>query len=94
MARKSRKPSRMALTGMTEQECIKTPAALYLRLSKADAETGKDSMTSQEQLLRSYLGKCDDLEIVSVFSDDGFTGTNFHRPAYEEMMDGVRNGIY
>ena len=94
MARKSRKPSRIALAGMPEQECIKIPAALYLRLSKADAETGKDSMTSQEQLLRSYLGKYDDLEIVSVFSDDGFTGTNFHRPAYEEMMDGVRNGIY
>lgn len=94
MARKSRKPSRISTAGTPEQERIKTPAVLYLRLSKADADTGRDSMTGQEQLLRSCLKNYDDLEIVSVFTDDGFTGTNFHRPAYEEMMDGVRDGIY
>lgn len=94
MARKSRKLSRIAASRTPEQEQRKTPAVLYLRLSKADAVTGKESMTGQEQFLRSILKNYDDLEIVSVFTDDGFTGTNYHRPAYEEMMDGVRNGIY
>ena len=94
MARKSRKASRTVPTELTEQINLKSHAVLYLRLSKADAATGRDSMASQEQLLRSHLEKFDDLEIVHVFADDGFTGTNFRRPAYEEMMEGVHNGTY
>ena len=94
MARKSRKPTRLKEEAQIVQPSGKIPTALYMRLSKADAATGKDSMVSQEQLLKSHIEKYDDLEIAATFSDDGYTGTNFHRPAYEEMMDGVHNGIY
>ena len=94
MARKSRKPSRAKIYVPEESAGKKIPTVLYLRLSKADAATGRDSMLSQEQLLRSCIEKLEDLEIVKVFSDDGFTGTNYHRPAYEVMMDGVHEGLY
>ena len=26
------------------------------------------------------------------FVDDGYTGSNFDRPGFQQMMDGVRNG--
>ena len=34
------------------------------------------------------LSKCPRLE----FADDGYTGTNFHRPQFTAMMEKVRRG--
>lgn len=94
MARKTKKALRMNNAENPKTEREKIPAILYLRLSKADADTGKDSMENQRQLLRTYAEKIDELEIAAELYDEGFSGTNFRRPAYEEMMDGVHAGIY
>lgn len=100
MARKSKKALRMdaAKNGDAgngrEPAPEKVPTALYMRLSKADADTGKDSMANQLQLLRAHVKDMEELEVVAELSDDGFSGTNFNRPAYEEMMEGVRSGVY
>ncbi len=68
------------------------PTALYARLSKADIDSGKDSMENQLLFLRTFAEKVPGIEVVREFYDDGFTGTNFKRPAYEELMDGVHSG--
>ena len=94
MARKTKKALRMKSAEPSKAVQEKVPAVLYLRLSKADSDTGKDSMENQLQLLRAYAAEKEELEIVAELFDEGFSGTNFRRPAYEEMMDGVHSGIY
>jgi DNA invertase Pin-like site-specific DNA recombinase len=99
MARKSRKTYRENLyaeQALVEPiiESVKVPTVLYCRLSKADEITGRESMTSQLDILRQFATNMEELEVVEEFLDDGFSGTNYNRPHYEKMMDGVRDGIY
>lgn len=74
--------------------------AFYLRLSHADGDLGVDgkdesnSIENQRLLLRSYVRARDDLngEIVE-YVDDGFTGTNFNRPAFKQMIEDAKRGM-
>lgn len=67
--------------------------AIYLRLSLSDGDLKKgskdesNSIENQRLLLHSYIEKQDDLpgEIVE-YVDDGYTGTNFNRPAFQKMI--------
>lgn len=67
--------------------------AIYLRLSLADGDLKKgskdesNSIENQRMLLHDYIGKQEDLfgEIVE-YVDDGYTGTNFNRPAFQKMI--------
>lgn len=74
-------------------------AADYLRLSKEDgdfsASPGKresNSISSQRDLIRSYVAKCPDIELTAEFVDDGFSGTSFDRPGFQRMMEAVEAG--
>ena len=72
---------------------------LYLRLSLADGdirEGEKDesnSIENQRELLRRYVEASDDLfgEIIE-YVDDGYTGTNFDRPAFRQMIEDAKKG--
>lgn len=64
-------------------------AALYLRLSKENLneELGQsDSIANQEALLRAFLRNYPEIHIAQVFKDDGWSGVNFDRPAFQKMM--------
>ncbi len=66
--------------------------ACYTRLSQEDEGAGdSDSILNQRALLLKY---CADhqLENVRFFSDDGWSGTNFDRPGFSEMMEQVEQG--
>ena len=73
--------------------------ALYIRLSSEDLDVGKsektesNSVANQRKLLLDYLQSHADLKEYEVveYCDDGFTGTNFERPRFTEMMQLVRN---
>lgn len=74
--------------------------ALYLRLSDADGDRGLDgknesnSIENQRELLHSYIMARDDLEgEVIEYVDDGYTGTNFNRPAFKRMIEDAKKGI-
>ena len=73
---------------------------IYIRLSMADEDTGygnkaeSDSIGNQRMLINLYL---DNHPVLSKyprleFADDGYTGTNFHRPQFTEMMERVKRG--
>ena len=67
--------------------------ALYARLSRDDGDkTESDSITNQINLLEGYCGRADDMEIAQHYIDDGYTGTNFNRPAFIRMMEDVDSG--
>lgn len=67
-------------------------AAGYLRLSEGSERKQSDSIENQRYMINQYAKEHEDIEIVMFFEDDGFTGTNFHRSGFEQMMDAVRNG--
>lgn len=67
--------------------------ALYLRLSRDDGtETESNSIASQREILKEYLKHCPDMELVEIYSDDGYSGTNFDRPDFIRMMEDVYSG--
>lgn len=67
--------------------------AAYVRLSVEDSgKPGADTIEGQKALLTSYIEQQSDLELVSLFCDNGRTGTDFDRPQFEKMMEEVRKG--
>lgn len=89
MARVSRK--RTALP-VEEKPSRVWRAALYVRLSVEDNGRDADSLESQIALLESYVAGCPYLSRAELFADNGYTGTNFHRPAFHRMMESVQSG--
>lgn len=68
-------------------------AALYIRLSQDDADRSmSNSVINQKDMLEHYALKDSSIKIFDKFIDDGFTGTNFNRPAFLSMMDAVKSG--
>ena len=66
--------------------------ALYMRLS-CDDETYGDSVSigTQRTILRQYA-RDNNLNVVDEYIDDGYSGTNFERPAFVRMMNDVDSG--
>ena len=73
---------------------------IYIRLSMADEDTGygskaeSDSIGNQRMLINRFLDNHPTLSKYPrlEFADDGYTGTNFHRPQFSAMMEKVRHG--
>ena len=73
--------------------------AMYLRLSLSDVdmgENGKDesnSIDNQRLLIRNYLKVHPEITgSVIEYKDDGFTGLNFNRPAFQKMIEDCKRG--
>ncbi|MDY3282008.1 recombinase family protein [Dysosmobacter sp.] len=61
-------------------------AALYIRLSREDENEGpSESVTNQKSLLDEFV-KSHRLSVYDVYIDDGYSGTNFDRPAFQRMI--------
>lgn len=68
-------------------------AALYIRLSREDGDKDEsDSVVNQRSLLTEYAKGLEDVKVVDYFTDDGWSGTNFQRPAFEKMMENIKAG--
>ncbi len=66
---------------------------IYLRLSSDDGDNREsDSISNQRILARSYVDGKPEFVVVKECVDDGFTGTNFNRPGFQEMMKLIENG--
>lgn len=80
-------------------ETIKTviyKVAIYIRLSKEDVDKGFDeseSITNQKSLLIEYVKNLGwEYELVDIYIDPGYTGTNFNRPDFQRMIIDIENG--
>ena len=70
----------------------KYSTALYMRLSRDDENFGDSvSIETQRVLLRKYVAD-NDLVVYDEYVDDGWSGTNFERPAFRRMMEDVEAG--
>ena len=66
--------------------------ALYERLSKDDELQGEsNSISNQKMFLEDYARK-NGFSNLRHFSDDGYTGTNFNRPGFQEMLKEIEAG--
>ena len=64
-------------------------AALYIRPSKEDESEGpSQSVQNQESLLREFVQQ-HRLSVYDTYVDDGWSGTNFDRPAFQRMIAGI-----
>ena len=76
----------------------KKALGLYIRLSSEDDDLHKsgkaesNSVSNQRMLLLDYYRRSPDLQEYQLveFCDDGFSGTNFDRPRFKDMMQLVR----
>ena len=78
---------------MLRQATYTTPVtALYARLSKDDEQQGPSlSIENQKRILETFARDNGFLN-CRFFVDDGWSGANFQRPGFMEMMDCVENG--
>lgn len=67
--------------------------ALYERLSKDDELKGEsNSILNQKKYLEDYARR-NGFSNLKHYVDDGYTGTNFDRPGFQEMIADVEAGI-
>ena len=68
--------------------------ALYIRLSTEDSKTDSLSIENQKIALHRYADAMEDVRNAEVleFIDNGYSGTNFERPAVQELLELVRAG--
>ncbi len=88
MARKSRK-------NVTPEENTANAAfraAVYIRLSVEDSQTGSASVETQQYIIGHFLDRHPEIEPFHTYIDNGLTGTNFNRPGFQSMLNDIESG--
>lgn len=64
----------------------------YLRLSNEEARSGESSsIANQRQMIQDYCHR-HNITLVREFVDDGYSGGNFDRPAFQNMLRQLHDG--
>lgn len=87
MARKSRKVKPVELVHE-----ISWRAAVYIRLSVEDTRTGSISIETQRMIIDRFLALHPEIAVYNTYIDNGATGTNFHRPGFQQMLSDIEAG--
>jgi len=90
MARKSRIGLQEKGTAQAQKDY---KVALYIRLSVLDGgEKGNDTAETQEAVLRGFMEGKPYFVQVSVYVDNGETGTDFRRDEFKRLIEDVKSG--
>lgn len=65
---------------------------LYARLSQDDGSQGDSNSIQNQRMMLEKYAKDNGFENVKFLYDDGYSGTNFQRPAFQEMLALVESG--
>lgn len=66
------------------------PTAIYIRLSREDGDKDEsDSVSNQKKLLMAFVQSHEELLLYNVYTDDGYSGTTFRRPAFRQMLSDI-----
>lgn len=68
-------------------------AAIYARLSGISKQKESDSIANQIKLIRRYISEEKTIAICGEYTDDGYSGTNFNRPAFSAMLEDAKKGM-
>lgn len=65
---------------------------IYVRLSQEDMRTGESlSVENQKMILTKYV-KEQGWNTYNIYVDDGYTGTDFNRPAVQQLLEDAKTG--
>ncbi len=65
--------------------------ALYARLSVENSGyKDTNSIENQIEILRNFIKDKDDFVLIDEYIDNGYTGTNFERPAFKRMIQDIK----
>lgn len=68
-------------------------AGLYCRLSKDDLQQGEStSIGTQRSIMTDYC-TANNYDVHKVYVDDGYSGLNFSRPGFQELLEDVERGV-
>ncbi len=74
------------------QPATKKITALYQRLSRDDELQGEsNSISNQKRILEEYARK-NGFSHLQSYTDDGWSGTDFQRPGFQEMLADIESG--
>ena len=62
-------------------------AALYARLSRDDDNEGDSNSISHHIEILTKYAKEHGIDNFKIYKDDGFSGTNFNRPGFQQMLE-------
>lgn len=73
---------------------MRNTACMYLRLSREDGDSNEsNSISNQRQLIKSYA-KEKNIDLSFEYVDDGYSGSNFERPNFKNMIDDLNKGKF
>lgn len=67
--------------------------ALYCRLSRDDGTESESNSIGNQKKLLSQKAKKMGLTDTKYYVDDGYTGTNFNRPGFQQLIDDIEIGL-
>lgn len=67
--------------------------ALYCRLSRDDGTESESNSIGNQKKLLSQKAKEMGLTDTKYYVDDGYTGTNFNRPRFQQLIDDIEIGL-
>jgi len=71
---------------------IRKIAFAYLRLSVEEAQNGESSSIVNQRSIIEHYCQTHGIILVRVFVDDGWSGGNFDRPGFKEMIEALKSG--
>lgn len=66
--------------------------ASYTRLSRDDKNIDESSSIQSQKMIVSSFAKFNNLNIIKEYVDDGYSGGNFDRPAFRDMINDIETG--
>lgn len=77
------------------KETVMYQAGVYTRLSRERREEYRDksnSLAIQEKIGRNYADE-NNIEVIKVYQDYEYSGTNFDRPGFNEMLQDIKRKV-
>lgn len=75
----------------------KMKVALYARVSVGNKSNcsadGNTSIENQIDIMMNYLRGTEEFQFVKAYTDTNYSGKDFARPGFQEMMQDIRNGV-
>lgn len=89
MARKSRRTDAPATAPAARAKVCRM--GVYARTSKSYGDDGS-SIGNQKRIVADHIGRLPDAVVAGYYVDDGATGTNQDREAFQRMVGDLRAG--
>ena len=67
--------------------------ALYERLSKDDENQGESNSISNQKLYLEEYARRNGFTNIRHYTDDGYTGKNFNRPGFQDLLSEIEDGL-